>query len=181
MTDHINQVLAMLASDTPEEAALKIDTITLLGGASPKFARVRVLARKGDELQRRAFSLLAMACNCVLDVQTSLSADDLGYDERVGTDVYANVSTINHFVVQGEIAAVKLVVWLASQPATLSAEGLDTLRNILAAQKTTKAKISLIQAVNEKFQHARAYYANDGLRRIHTPAVQLGMPAEISA
>lgn len=181
MNDHINRVLAMLASDTPEEAALKIDTITLLGGASPKFARVRVLARKGDELQRRAFSLLAMACNCVLDVQTSLSADELGYDVRVGTETYVNVSTINHFVVQGEIASVKLVVWLASQPATLSAEGLDTLRNILAAQKVTPAKISLITAVNEKFQHVRSYYANDGLRRIHTPAVQLGTPAEISA
>lgn len=169
MTDHINPVLALLTSSTPEEAALKIDTMTLLSVA-PKFARVRVLARPGDELQRRAFSLLAMACNCVLDVQTSLSADDLGYDARVGTDTYANVVTRNHFVVQGEVAAVKLVVWLAAQPAVLSAEGLETLRNILAAQKATSAKVSLVQAVVEKFPHARAYYANEGLRRIHTPA-----------
>lgn len=173
-------VLALLACDTPEEAALKIDTMTLLG-ADPKFARVRVLARKNDELQRRAFSLLAMACSCVLDIQTSLAAEELGYDGRVGTETYANVTVQNQFVVQGEVAAVKLLVWLAAQPATLSAEGLDTLRSILAAQKVTPAKISLIEAVNEKFPHSRAYYANEGLRRIHTPAVHLGMSAEISA
>lgn len=176
----MDNVLSLLTSSTFEEAALKIDTMTLLS-AAPKFARVRVLARKNDELQRRAFSLLAMACNCVLDVQTSLSADELGHDNRFGTETYANVTTTNHFVVQGEMAAVKLVVWLASHPATLSAEGLDTLRGIIAAQKATKAKISLIEAVNEKFAYARAYYANEGLRRIHTPAVQLGTPAEIPA
>ena len=169
MTDHINPVLALLTSSTPEEAALKIDTMTLFS-AAPKFARVRVLARHGDELQRRAFSLLAMLYNCVLDIQTSLDADELGHDERFGTQTYANVTTRHHFVVQGEVAAVKLVVWLAAQPAVVSAEGLDTLRNILAAQKTTDAKVSLIQAVIEKFPHARARYANEGLRRIHTPA-----------
>ena len=168
MTDCASPVLALLTSDTPEEAALKIDTMTLFS-AAPKFARVRVLARPGDELQRRAFSLLAMLCNCVLDIHTSLDADELGHDERFGTQIYANVVTRNHFVVQGEVAAVKLVVWLAAQPAVLSAEGLDTLRNILAAQKSTAAKVSLIQAVVEKFPHARAYYANEGLRRIYTP------------
>lgn len=160
---------------TPEEAAAKVAAMIAETSSAPKFGKATIKAgHRPGERTMRTVSVLGLILSCVIDAQTVLAADDLGYNPRVGTNEYANIRTTTNIVVKGEVGAVKLLVWIMSQPGVL--DSLDALRNVLnelvhmsKKEEVMTARSNLIDKINEKFPVVRRQYDDEGLRRILTP------------
>jgi hypothetical protein len=163
---------------TPEEAAAKVADMIAETASAPKFGKATIkIANQPNESTMRTASVLGLILGCVIDAKTVLVGDDIGFNDRVGTKEYANIRTTTHIVVKGEMGAVKLLVWIMSQPTALTEETLEALRAVLGEldhvakmdEATRTARRCLIEKINEKFPVVRRQYEEERLRRILTP------------